>query len=387
MADSETTVTVNSATVTLADFWDPLYDSFDVDLVVKVLAHTLFSPFFTFFIPVFYVFQGARWPEPILVITSVYNVAVSVFWFFKWYSRLYRNQGSLLFGPARLDWGDELVVVTGGSSGIGELVANTLAVRNVTVVVLDVKPIVTENYNITYYNCDVSKWEEVERVAKTIVEELGHPTMLINNAGVVQGKPILDLTAADVEQTFSVNTLAHFWTLKAFLPEMIKQKRGHIINVSSVSGMVGMARMTDYGASKAALINLHESLRYELDHVYNAPRVRTTLLIAGHIMTPLFSAVRQPTTLFHKFFFPSLAPVDVAKAIIAALDEQHSRVLYMPFYAHFVPLLHVFPSYLRDFAQWVTGCDDAMKDFVKVSGRRPEEGPAPPVPQPRGKSF
>ena len=65
--------------------------------------------------------------------------------FLRWYSRLYRNQGSLLFGPPRLDWGDQLVVITGGSSGIGELVANTLAVRNVTVVVLDVNPIVTEN--------------------------------------------------------------------------------------------------------------------------------------------------------------------------------------------------------------------------------------------------
>ncbi len=70
-------------------------------------------------------------------------------------------------------------------------------------------------------------------------------------------------------------------------------------------------------------------------------------------MTPLFATVRHPASFFYKFFFPSLMPVDVAKAIIAALDEQHSRVLYMPFYAHFVPLLHMFPSYLRDLAQWV----------------------------------
>ncbi|TFK83113.1 retinal short-chain dehydrogenase/reductase [Polyporus arcularius HHB13444] len=384
---AESTTTVNSASISLADLWDPLYDSFDVDLIVKVLAHTAFSPFFTFFIPLFYYFQGARWPEPTLVFTAFFNVAVSIFWFARWCSRLYRNQGNLLFGPGRLDWGDQLVVVTGGSSGIGELVANTLAVRNVNVVVLDVKPIVTENYNITYYECDVSKWEDVERVSKQIVEELGHPTMLINNAGVVQGKAILDLSPEDVQQTFAVNTLAHFWTLKAFLPEMIKQKTGHIINVSSVSGMVGMARLTDYGASKAALINLHESLRYELDHLYDAPGVRTTLLIAGHIMTPLFATVRHPVSFFYKFFFPSLMPVDVAKAIIAALDEQHSRVLYMPFYAHFVPLLHMFPSYLRDLAQWVTGCDYAMKDFVKISGRRPEEGPAPAGLEKRAKNF
>ncbi|KAI9000856.1 retinal short-chain dehydrogenase/reductase [Trametes punicea] len=365
----------------MSDFGgSPVYDAFDVDLVVKVLSHTAFSPFFTFFIPVFYYFQGARWPEPIIVIPIVYNIAISAFWFLRWYSRLYRNQGSLLFGPPPLDWGEQLVVITGGSSGLGELIANTLAVRNVSVVVLDVEPIVTENYNITYYKCDVSKWEEVEAASKQIVEDLGHPTMLINNAGVVQGKALLDLSPEDIQQTFAVNTLAHFWTLKAFLPGMIKQKTGHIINVSSVAGMVGMARLTDYNASKAALISLHESLRYELDHVYKAPGVRTTLVIAGHVMTPLFSSARHPKSFLYKFFFPSLAPVDVAKAIIAALDEQHSRVIYMPFYAHFVPLVHMFPSYLRDFAQWITGCDYALENFVKVSGRRPEEGPAPTVP-------
>ncbi|OBZ76728.1 Short-chain dehydrogenase/reductase family 16C member 6 [Grifola frondosa] len=355
----------------------PLWDAFDVDLVVKVLAHTALSPFFTFFIPVFYYFQGVRWSDPVFALSAGYCVAISAFWFLKWYSRLYRNQGSLLFGPPRLDWGEQIVVVTGGSSGIGELIANTLAVRNVNVVVLDIKPIVTQNYNITYYKCDVSNWDEVEAVSRRIVEELGHPTMLINNAGVVQGKLLLDLTPEDIQQTFSVNTIAHFWTLKAFLPEMIKQKTGHIVNVSSVAGMVGMAQMTDYNASKAALISLHESLRYELDHRYDAPGVRTTLLIAGTILTPLFSTVRLPSSWLFHFFFPSMPPVDVAKTVIAALDEQHSRVLYMPFYAHFVPLLHMCPSFIRDLAQWVTGCDYAMKDFVKITGRRPEEGPVP----------
>jgi len=350
-----------------------IFDALDVDLVVKVFAHTAFSPFFTFFIPVFYYFQGARWPDPIIVVTSFLCVGVSAFWFLKWCSRLYRNQGNLLFGPPRLDWGEQIVVITGGSSGIGELIANTLAVRNVAVVVLDIKPIVTENYNITYYKCDVSKWEEVEAVSKKITEELGHPTVLINNAGVVQGKRILDLTPEDIQQTFSVNTLAHFWTLKAFLPEMIKQNAGHIINIASVAGMIGVAQMTDYNASKAALISLHESLRYELDHQYRTPALRTTLLIAGHILTPLFSTVRLPRSWLYRFFVPSLYPVTVAKAVIAALDEQHSRVIYLPFYAHFAPYLWVMPSFIRDFAQWLSGCDYAMEGFVKVSGRRPDE--------------
>ncbi|KAI0082386.1 retinal short-chain dehydrogenase/reductase [Panus rudis PR-1116 ss-1] len=357
----------------------PIFDALDVDLVVKVLSHTAFSPFFTFFIPVFYYFQGARWPSPVIVYSAGYFVALCLFWFVKWYSRLYRNQGSLLFAHPPLDWGEQIVVVTGGSSGIGELIANTLAVRNVTVAVLDIHPIVTENYNITYYKCDVSKWEEVDAVSKRIVEELGHPTVLINNAGVVQGKRILDLTPEDIQQTFAVNTLAHFWTLKAFLPEMIKNNFGHIINIASVAGLVGMAKMTDYCASKAAIVSLHESLRYELDHQYRAPSVRTTLVLPGHVHTRLFSTVKLPQSKLYKFFVPSLPPVVVAKAVIAAMDEQHSRTIYLPFYAHFIPFLQLMPSFIRDFAQWLSGADYGMDEFVKISGKRPEEGPAPEI--------
>ncbi|KAG6903405.1 hypothetical protein C0995_005428 [Termitomyces sp. Mi166 len=210
----------------------PIFDSLDIDVFVKVLAHTLF---------------GAKMTDPVVIYTSSYWAIISAFWFIKWCSRLYRNQRSFFFGPARFDWGEQIVVITGGSSGVGELLANTLAVRNVTVVVLDIKPIVTENRstfssfwkssslissstdNITYYKCDVSKWEEVETVSKRVIQEIGEPTILVNNAGVVQGKLILDLTAADIQQTFSVNALAHFWTLKAFLPTMIKNKTGHIV--------------------------------------------------------------------------------------------------------------------------------------------------------------
>jgi len=356
-----------------------IFDTFDIDLVVKVLSHTVFSPFFLFLQPVFFFFHGSKLTDTPVVVSSVYWALVSLFWFLKWYSRLYRNQGSLLFGPGPLDWGEQIVLITGGASGVGELLANTLAVRNVAVVVLDVKPIVTENYNITYYKCDVSKWEEVEAVAKKVIEEVGHPTVLVNNAGVAQGKLVLDLSPEDIRQTFDVNTLAHFWTLKAFLPEMIKKKSGHIITVASIGGLFGIAQMTDYNASKAANVSLHESLRYELDKHYHTPQIRTSLILPGHIMTPLFSTVRFPNSMLFRFCFPSLEPITVVKAIIAALDEQHSRTIYLPFYANFTPVLRLLPSFLRDFAQWYTNADYSMVDFVKASGRRVDEGPLPDI--------
>ncbi|KAF9006603.1 retinal short-chain dehydrogenase/reductase [Cyathus striatus] len=351
----------------------PIFDNLDIDLVIKVLANTMFSPFFVFFIPVFYIFQGAKLTDSVIVLSFLYYISISLFWFVKWYSRLYRNQGSLFFGPGPLDWGEQIVVITGGSSGIGELLANTLAVRNVNVVVLDVNPIETENYNIAYYKCDVSKWEEVEAVSKKVIEEIGQPTVLINNAGVVQGKLILDLSPRDVIQTYSVNTLAHYWTIKAFLPGMLEKKAGHILTISSVLGLAGTAFMSDYNASKAAIISLHESLRSELDKHYNCPKIRTTLVIPGHVLTPLFKTINFPRNPVFQFFLPSVQPITIVKRIIQALDEQHSQTIMVPFYANFMPALRLMPSFLQDFLRWITYADYAMGHFIKISGRREDE--------------
>ncbi|KAJ7682549.1 retinal short-chain dehydrogenase/reductase [Mycena polygramma] len=351
----------------------PVFDSLDIDLFVKVFANTAFSPFFVMLIPTFYIFQGAKITDTIVLVSAAYYVFVSAFWAIKWISRLYSNQGNLFYAPRPFEWSDQIVVVTGGASGVGELLANTLAVKSVTVVVLDVKPIQTQNYNIAYYKCDVSKWEEVEAVSKKVIEEIGQPTVLVNNAGVAQGKLILDLSPEDIQQTFGVNTLAHFWTLKAFLPGMIAKKKGHIVTVSSALGIHGVAQMTDYSASKAALINLNRSLRSELDKRYKCPAIRTTLVCPGQIHTALFATIKTPLP----FFFPTLHPIDVVKRVIKALDETHSQVIYLPFYTHFMPLLQLLPDWFADFASWVSNADFAAKDFIKLSGRRAEEGPAP----------
>jgi len=362
-----------------------VFDNLDLDLVIKVLSNTLFSPFFVFFVPVIYKSQGQGWDAPVIKNSIIYWCILSVFWFLKFSSRIWRNINSWVLSPERISWEDQVVVITGGASGIGRLLAETLAVRNVCVAVLDVQPLNSDNDNINYYKCDVSKWEEVERVSKQIVEELGDPTVIVNNAGVVQGKSLVELSPDDIRQTMDTNVLAHFWTLKAFLPEMIKQKTGHIVTVSSVMGMVGAARMTDYCASKAALVNLHESLRYELDKCYKTPSIRTTIVMPGHVVTPMFSRANLPTSRWFNFAAPPLAPHFVVKNIIAAIDEQESRTILTPFFTNFVRLVTLLPSWGRDFFQWMSGADYAMEGFVKVTARRENEGAVPP--QSNGKSH
>jgi short-subunit dehydrogenase len=350
-----------------------VFDTFNVDLVVKVLANTAFSPFFTGMIPVFCYFHVGTIKDDTVVGSFYYFLLVSSFWFIRWCSLLYRNHENFFFGSPPLDWSEQVVVVTGGASGVGELLANTLAVRNVTVVVLDIKPIVTENYNISYYNCDVSDWEQVKKVAESVMEEVGQPTILVNNAGVAQGKLLLDLDPEDIKQTFNVNTLASFWTLKAFLPGMVEEKKGHIVTVGSVLGMLGIPQLSDYCASKAALISLHETLRCELDARYNCPNIRTTLVLPGHMQTSMFSTVTHPTSPLYQFFFPSLQPLEVVKKIIASLDDRHSKTIYLPVYATLSPLSSLAPSFVRDLMQWIVGANHSMGAFRKNYGERAGE--------------
>ncbi|KAH8830328.1 hypothetical protein DL96DRAFT_1592456 [Flagelloscypha sp. PMI_526] len=310
----------------------PIFDQLDIDLVLKVLAHTAFSPFFVILISIFYWFHNAPWYDIKVLGPLAYSLGLSGYC----------------------------------ASGVGELLANTLAVRNVTVVVLDVNPIVTENYNITFYKCDVSKWEEVEAVAKKIKEEIGDPTVIVNNAGIVRGKPILELSEGDIRETFGVNTLAHWWTLKAFLPAMVKAKAGHIVTIASNLGLIGVPGLSDYCASKAAVNNLHESLRYELDVMCVHPGVRTTLVQPGYILTPLFAQINLPKWPGFNFFFPPLEPHNVAKRIIQALDEQYSQIIRMPMYVQLMPFMPAFPSFIRDLVQNISGANHAASTLAEA---------------------
>lgn len=90
-----------------------------------------------------------------------------------------------------------------------------------------------------------------------------------------------------------------------------------------------------------------------LSHSYHARKVRTTLVVPGHVNTPLFSRVSFPRSFLWHFVFPSVAPHSIVKAVIAAVDEQESRTINLPFYVNFAWWAGAFPSWARDFAQWV----------------------------------
>lgn len=189
--------------------------------------------------------------------------------------------------------------------------------------------------------------------------------MLINNAAIVVGKSLLEMDMAEIDKSLLTNLLSSFYTLKTFLPAMIRgENGGTIVTVSSVIGQLGAANLTDYAAAKAGLIALHKSLTAELRQSH--PAIRTILVTPGQLSTPLFYGVQTPNS----FLAPVVEPVEVAKEIISSIDNGLAEHISMPLYARLGDWYNVLPLGLQKVARRLAGVDTAMERFV---GRRANE--------------
>jgi all-trans-retinol dehydrogenase (NAD+) len=174
--------------------------------------------------------------------------------------------------------GGEIVLITGGSSGLGELVVRKLAARDVRVAVLDLQPPQTPfPDSVRFYQGDVTSTAQVHEAAEKMRADFPgeEVTVLVNNAGVGSARSILDGTEEETRKTLEVNLLAHFVTIREFLPAMVKKDHGHVVAVASAASFVTIAGNADYSCSKVGVLALHEGLGQELKHRYAAPNVRT----------------------------------------------------------------------------------------------------------------
>ncbi|OAQ27346.1 retinal short-chain dehydrogenase/reductase [Linnemannia elongata AG-77] len=332
-----------------------------LDFVLHMLNASVFHVSFPFFLIPLIKMYGFTNESLAFLMAAVYGVLLFVVKIALWlHERSQRRDG-------KVDWEDEVVLITGGASGIGYLLAEMLAIRHITVVVLDVHPVKTA-LDIESYICDVSDPEDIARVAKEIREDVGEPTILVNNAGIVCGRSIMDMSIEDIKRTINVNYLGQAFTIKEFLPDMIKNNHGHIITVSSAMGIMAAPQIADYAASKAAVKAFHETLESEIKYVYKTLGVRTTLVCCGKIETGMFQGVKERMP----FFTPTLEPIEVVREIIESMEQRrtHNQIM-MPFYVNFVPLVSILPGWFQDLARTVSGADKAMDTFVGKKGVQP----------------
>ncbi|KAF2900614.1 hypothetical protein ILUMI_05569, partial [Ignelater luminosus] len=164
--------------------------------------------------------------------------------------------------------------------------------------------------------CNVANREEVMKVAQKVRQDVGDVTILINNAGVLRILPFLSHTSKDIQTTMDINVMAHFWTLQAFLPNMVKNNHGHIVALSSLAGFVGLTRnLTAYSTSKFAVRGMMEALYNDL-HVDSKCRIKTTCVYPTVVDTALLNINN-----FHMKYpkiLPILKPKYVAECIMNA---------------------------------------------------------------------
>ncbi|XP_023342973.1 short-chain dehydrogenase/reductase family 16C member 6 isoform X2 [Eurytemora carolleeae] len=196
----------------------------------------------------------------------------------------------------------DIVLVTGGGSGIGRLMCCKFAKKGAIVVTWDINSkgndetvaMIKKDGGKAYsYIVDISNREEIYSTAEKMKKEVGSPDILVNNAGIVSGSNILDTPDSKIIKTFEVNTFAHFWTIKAFLPEMIKAKKGHVVNIASLAGHSGTNKLVDYCASKFAAVGLDEAFRVELFVQGHSEYIKTTVVCPYYISTGMFAGVQS----------------------------------------------------------------------------------------------
>lgn len=274
----------------------------------------------------------------------------------------------LLFTTKLKKLDGEIAVITGAGSGIGRLVALRLIRLNATVIVIDINQ---KGINDTVelckrlggqafgYHCDISKREKVYEVAKRISEEVGTVSILVNNAGIVCGQFFLNTPDAMIQKTMDVNIMAHFWTTKAFLPAMIERNHGHIVNVASMAGLVGLHKLVDYCSSKFAAVGFHLALRLELEQLGKSG-IETSVICPYFIKeTGMFNDVSTR-------FLPLLKSNDVADRILLAI-RRNDNVVFLPGYFKILVMWKdVIPwefvsIFLRNLVP------DAMPDHVKAA--------------------
>lgn len=188
----------------------------------------------------------------------------------------------------------EVALVTGGSRGIGKAIAIALAKANAAVVVnsideqeaLDVaKELNALGKKAIGIKADVANYAEVESLVKQVQNSFGNITILINNAGITKDGLLMRMKEEDWDKVLDINLKGTFNCTKACIKDMVKQKKGNIVNISSVVGISGNAGQTNYAASKAGVIGFTKSLAKEVGN----RGIRVNAVAPGFIDTDMTS--------------------------------------------------------------------------------------------------
>lgn len=259
---------------------------------------------------------------------------------------------------------NKTILITGGASGIGEMMGDMVLRKEARqLIIWDVDAEAMERVadafkklgKVTCFQVDLSDLDQIKSACENLEKEGIHVDILINNAGIVVGQNFWEHTHEDIERTLSVNTRALMHVALCLLPNMMKRGEGHIVNIASAAGMVGIPKMSVYAASKWAVIGWSESLRLELKHKY--PDIVVTTVTPSYIDTGMFEGVKTHP------IQPILTTQKAAEKILNGV-KRNKIFVRMPWSVYFLPMLKgLLPVRWFD---WVVG--KVLKVYDSMSG-------------------
>jgi NAD(P)-dependent dehydrogenase (short-subunit alcohol dehydrogenase family) len=189
-----------------------------------------------------------------------------------------------------MDLAGRVVIITGGSRGLGLLLARRFRAEGARIALLArsseelrraALSLDPQKQRVLPIVCDVTKKDDVNAAVEIVLQHFGRIDVLINNAGIIQVGPIEQMTYEDFQQAMAV----HFWGalhgIQAVLPNMKQRRAGRIVNISSIGGLVAVPHLAPYVASKFALVGLSDALRAEV----RKDGIRVTTVCPGLMRT------------------------------------------------------------------------------------------------------
>jgi all-trans-retinol dehydrogenase (NAD+) len=258
-------------------------------------------------------------------------------------------RNSWRLSPAKgWNWPDEIAIITGGSSGIGKEIALRFAALGIRTAVLDIQDLhddLKDNERIAFFRCDVTSTESIAAAADGVRALFGHPTILINNAGVSQPVPIMKTTAPFLQKIMGVNLMSHWFTVQEFVPHMIEQNKGHIVSLASVASFVALSPGGDYSVTKAGVLCFHENLTCELKHFHKADNILTTIVHPMFVRTPLVQDIMEGLESAGQTI---LTPEDVAERVVAQIKSKRGGQLIIGAPSIVVSCIRAMPAYAQE---------------------------------------
>jgi short-subunit dehydrogenase len=226
-----------------------------------------------------------------------------------------------------VDWNGRVVVVTGASSGIGRVAARAFARRGASVVAVARREALLASLvdecratapASSLLAGDLGERAFAERAIEETLRRHGRLDVLVNNAAITKHKHAYHLGADEVERVMNVNFLSCVWTTLAALPQMLAQREGWIVNVSSFTARVVPPREAAYAASKAAMTAFTEGLWHDLE----GSNVHAALVVPGAIDTEIWQKSDEPMA----YRGPKADPGIVADAILEAIERRRHEI-------------------------------------------------------------